>query len=296
MDATEKMNTKRHLAIHPKSLPVNYTVIKEASYDRSSFELDGEDRSGVFGETEVQTFGAACERGIAHPILARTFHVYEPTMLIQEAWDQLHLELLKMYEKRYKKGFNLLGLLRDRHFKPISGRWDMLATRMRANRNSLRLSRQTFFIGQEQIYFANKLHVIFTSPEKIELYEQLTKDPLLRKKIKRLEEDILFDVYKGYAMQRFPRLSRTQLDILRQCTSFPLRVDFFCVPKARSRFKEPFYFIEVKGERVKAHTPALTRSQRDFIRVFKGKVGIIILRLFFDQKRVEAKWLVPSVG
>ncbi len=273
-----------------------YEVEKEESYEYSFFSLNDDDSDGIFNESAVQTFGAACERGIAHPILARTFQVYEPTTLIQEAWDRLYLEMLKMYERRYKKGFSLLGLLRDGYFKPMSSRWNMLIKRIRTNQSFSRPMLRTLEVRWEQVRFADKLHMVWTSPEKIELYWQLMRNPLYRKKIEQLEKDILFDVYKGYVVKRFPRLSPKQLDVLRQCTSFPLRVDFFCVPKANSRFKEPFYFVEVKGERVKGHTPALTPSQRDFIRAFKGKVGIVILWLFFDRKRAEAKWLVPSVG
>ena len=284
---------KRRPALREKQ---TYTLIKEEPYAYSFFSLDDDDSDGIFNESAVQTFGAACERGIAHPILARTFHVYEPTMLIQEAWDRLYLEMLKIYEKRYKKGFNLLNLLRDRNFRPASDRWEMLIKRMRADQHISRPMRRAFDAGWETVRFADKLHMVWTPPEKIELYWQLTKDPRYEKKIKALEKDILFDVYKCYVIKRFPRLSRQQLDVLRECTSFPLRIDFFCVPKKNSRFKEPFYFIEVKGERVKSHTPALTASQRGFIRAFKGKAAILILRLFFDRKRVEAKWLVPSVG
>lgn len=281
-----------------KSQKQQYRVIKEASYSRSFFSLSREGKEEIFSDSERQTFGAACERGIAQPILATMFQAYQPAMFIQEAWDRLYFEMLKLYEKRYGKSFSILGLLREKHFRPASSDLKRVLTMTQArpaDSRSLELVKDILFPRKKLVFFADKTHGLLASVEKVELYERLMANPSYRKKIKRMEKDILFEVYEDAVLRRFPNLSRKDRDVLRKCISFPLRQDFFCVPKRNSRFKVPFYFVEVKSERVKVSAPALTDSQKKFIRAFKCRAGILILRMFFSRDNIKVQWFTPNI-
>ncbi len=219
-------------------------------------------------------------------------------MLIQEAWEQLCFEMQKMYEKRYGKSFSILGLLREKNLKPASYLLKATVEMMRiypTDRRSLSLIRNIFYPQKELMEFAGKINVnVWASVEKIELYERLREHPVYRRKIEKLEKEILFGIYEGAVVKRFPGFSHADRDVLRKCILFPLKQDFFCVPKPHSRFKAPFYFVEVKSERVRSSTPHLTDSQKEFVRTFKGEAGILVLRMFFGGNNVKTEWLVPD--
>ena len=270
-----------------------YKIIKEKTYDIYSFLVHEGDKKELF-KASVQTFGSLCEELIAKPILATQFRVYKPETFIEKAWNRLYFEMRKLYKKRYKKSFNLFDLFKEESLESSSlYPWVVIKEILTYN-YSHRVINEVL-IREELIIFAGRIYKIWTSAKKTELYKRLIMDPVCEKRIEKLEKTILFAIYKNAALKRFPNLSRKDLNLLRKCMSPPLREDFFCVPKLNSYFKKPFYFVEIKSTKNKPHTPSLTSNQREFIREFKNKVGILILWIFLNQNKIEVKWLTPDI-
>jgi len=277
-----------------------YKIIKEKSYDMDSFSsfygycLYDSDRKEFF-KMPVQTFGAKCEELIAKPILATEFRIYKPEFFIEKAWNRLYFEMRKIYKKQYKKSFNLLDLLKEENLEPLS-RWFYIkeALSHKYHRQYRHRIINEILTCKDLINFAGRNYEIWTRANKIKLYHLLIMDPIYGKRIEKLEENILLEIYKNAILKRFPNLPRKDLNLLRKCISFSYREDFFCVPKLNSHFKKPFYFVEIKTERTKTTSPSFSYNQREFIYKFKNKVGLLILWIFLNRHRIEAKWLVPK--
>ncbi len=310
-----------------------YKIIREESYSYLSFSFSKTDKRKLF-KLPNEIFGDVCEKRIAEPILAKTFQVYKPEMLIQKAWDRSYFEMLKLYKKHYKKPFK-----KDRHFL-INTFLSPFGISFKENRDLLTndlLPRRLFtnkeinnkyfpdFLSDRVIekklrteiecfvhFWANRFWVssdpdlgrqyrILTPWEKIVLCELVRRNlrPRRRGMIPdKLEKMMIGDIYKAYGkvvLDHLPSTPAKDISLLRQClSSYSTKEDFFCVSKSKSRFEKPFYFVEVKGERVKANHPTFTLSQKEFFHQFKGKVGILILRIFLAQNKIEVKWLIPN--
>jgi hypothetical protein len=288
-----------------------YKILKEEVYNVSS--INGLNKKELF-ITSPQTLGYKCEEIIAKPALTTEFKVYIPHILIQKAWSQLYFEMKKLYKKYYGEDFKegpellvrtpLSGTLLHALFTKkeidalpynISSR--ILRKKLRTKiKCFITLRGKEFCISSEfdiGRLCGGRQYKIFIPWEELRLYECLLFKKL-RKKLNKIMWEKFSEVYKNAISTRFSNISKKNYNLLQQCLSFPYKEDFFCIPKLNSHFKKPFYFVEVKTERIKSCIPRLTINQRKFIRKFKNEVGILILWIILEQDKIKVRWLVPD--
>ncbi len=270
-------------------------------YPYSFFSLTKADKRELF-RLPRQSLGEACERRFAEPILATAFGVYAPAMLIQEAWDRLCSEMLELYQRRYKRTFKVdRHLLRgtclpselftdkeaDKYFSPNSLSNQTIKRKLKTNIECVaHFSANEFWISRDWDF--GKQYGIVTPWAKIRLYE------LVHRRMPSVEKTMIREVYEAYrrvVLKRFPHASANDLGLLRRCLFSSMKEDFFCVPKSRSPFKKPFYFVEVKSGKKKTSSPALSPNQREFFRKFRAKVGVLVLRVLLNRDNVEVRLL-----
>ncbi len=300
------MDRTSHPPTREKSQGRKYTVIKRRSYPYSSFALTDLGKKGLF-RLPKKAFGDVCEREIAKPLLAAAFLVYEPAALIQEAWDRLCLEMRMLYKRRYKRtfkedrrllegGFHLPPKLSTEREVDNGTFPDFSSDRTIERMLKTEVEYIVHFWGNE-FWISHdpglgKQFKIVTPWANVRLYEIIHRyQPAL------VERTMIREVSKAYRkviLKRFPKTSSKDLHLLERCLSFFMNEDFFCVPKSRSCSEPPFYFIEVKGERVKTSEPSLTPNQKEFSQKFKGKVGILVLWVFLNRDNIKVQWLTPN--